>query len=81
MFENKKEKESKKPSKCRFKSICVFDESVTEKDGEFLKAMSELGNALTTRNIHFVYGGGIQSLRGNVTICASIRGSKVLGDE
>ena len=49
-----------------------------EKNGEFLTVASDLGNALATRKINFVYRRGIQGLRRNATIFASIKGSKVL---
>ena len=83
MSESKKEKEErrkekKKPPKHRFKSICVFGESDVGKEGEFLAASSELGHVLASRKINFVYGGGIQGLRGCAALSASYRGSTIL---
>ena len=45
----KVEKEGERPSKCKFKSICVFDGFIIRKDGKFLKVSSELKNVLVTR--------------------------------
>ena len=59
MFKSKKEKEGKKPSKYRLKSICVFGEFDTGNDGEFLQLARELGHTFIFKNINFVYGGGI----------------------
>ena len=78
MSEKKKEKEVENPSKRRFKSICVFSDIETGKNGEFVTVASDLGNALAARKINLVYAGGIQGLRGSTAISASIKGSKVL---
>ena len=79
MSERKKEKEVENLSRCRFKSIYVFSDVETGKNGEFLTAASDLGNALVVRKINLVYRGGIQGLQGSTTIFASIKGNKVLG--
>ena len=60
--DRKKEKEVENPLRCRFKFICVFSDIETGKSGEFLTATSNLGNALATRKINLVYGGGIHGL-------------------
>ena len=73
--ERKEEKERKKPPKHRFKSICIFDEFDVGREEEFIVAASELGHILTIRKINFVYGGGIQGLKGSMVILASIKGS------
>ena len=65
-------------SKYRFKSICIFGETDEGKNREFLTAAKELGIALAARKINFVYGGGIQGLRGSVAISALINGSEGL---
>lgn len=77
MSEKKEEKKGITP-KCRFKSICIFGETDFVQDGEFLNAAKELGGALAARKINFVYGGGIQGLRGSVAISATTQGSKCL---
>ena len=59
MSERKKEKEVENPSKRRFKSICIFNDLKTRKNGEFLIVTSDLGNVLTARKINLMYGGGI----------------------
>ena len=59
MSESKKEKEGKKSSKNRLKSIYVFGESSIGKDGEFLQLARELGYTFTLKNMNFVYRGGI----------------------
>ena len=40
--ERKEEKEKKRPSKHRFKSICVFGESDVRRESEFIAAANEL---------------------------------------
>ena len=59
MFETKKETEVESPSKHQFKSICVFNDLETEKSGEYLTAVSDLGNVFIAKKINLVYGGGI----------------------
>ena len=59
MSERKKEKEIENPSRCKFKSIYVFNDIETRKSGEFLITASDLDNALVARRINLVYGGGI----------------------
>ena len=59
LFERKKEKEVKNSSRHKFKSIYIFSDLETEKNGEFLTITSDLGNTLTARKINMVYGGGI----------------------
>ena len=78
MPKRKKEKEVKNPSKHIFKSIYVFSYLEFGKSGEFLPAVSDLGNALVAKNINMVYGGWIQGLWESATISANIKGSKVL---
>ena len=77
MSERKEKKKGITP-KCRLKSICIFGETDSGKDGEFLNAAKELGTALAARKINFIYGGGIQGLRGSVAISAITSGSKGL---
>ena len=67
---NKKKEERKTPPKCRFHSICIFGESDVGKEEEFVAASNELGKSLAARKIHFVYGGGIQGLRGSAALSA-----------
>ena len=75
MSESKKKKEErKKPPKHIFHSICVFGESDVGKEGEFIVVTNELGNVLAARKIHFVYGGGIQGLRGSAVVLACRKG-------
>ena len=62
MFERKKEKDIENPSRCKFTSICVFNDLETRKNGEFLTATSDLGNTLAARKINLMYKGGIQGL-------------------
>ena len=64
--------------KHRFQSICVFGESDVGKEGEFVATANELGKVLSARKIHFVYGRGIQGLRGNVTLSACRKGGQIL---
>ena len=64
--------------KCRMKSICIFGESDFCKSEEFLAASKELGVALAARKINFIYGGGVQGLRGSAAISAVTKGSEVL---
>jgi len=64
--------------KCSFKSICIFGETDLGKDKEFIPTANELGRALAARKINFIYGGGIQGLRGSVAIAATMNGSKGL---
>ena len=56
MFERKKEKQVKNPSRHRFKFICIFSDPETGKSGEFLTVASDLGNTLVARKINLVYG-------------------------
>ena len=77
MSERKEEKEVENPSTQKFKSVCVFCD--LEKSGEFLIAVSDLGNVLATRKVNLVYGEGIQGSRGSTAISTSIKGNKVLG--
>ena len=77
MSKKKKEKKGITP-KCIFTSICIFGEIDMEKNGKFLTTAKELGNELAARKINFVYGGGIQGLRGSVAISTTIKGSKGL---
>ena len=59
MSDRKKEKKIENSSKCRFKSICIFNDLETENSGEILIITSDWGNALTARKINLVYGRGI----------------------
>ena len=77
MSKSKEEKNGKTP-KYKLKSICIFGEADIKKGREFLTVASELGNALVTRKIDFVYGGSIKGLKGSVVIFTSIKVSKVL---
>ena len=43
----------------RFKSVYVFNDVEIGKSEEFLTTTSDFGNALATKNINKVYGGGI----------------------
>ena len=74
----RKNKRSGITRKCRFSSICIFGETDSRKNGEFIPAAQELGCALAAREIKFVYGGGIQGLRGSMAISATMNGSKGL---
>ena len=85
MFDSKKKKEErkerkkrKKPPKHRFQSICVFGESNVGREEEFIVAANELANILIARKINFVYGGGIQGLRGRIVLSVSRKGSQIL---
>ena len=79
MFESEKMKEErKKPSKHRFQSIYVFNESDVGKKGEFIVIANELGKVLVATKIHFVYKGGIQGLRGSVTLLVSKKRGQIL---
>ena len=75
---NKKKEERKTPLKCRFHSICIFGEPDVGKEGEFVAAAKELGKVVAARKIHFVYGGGIQGLRGSAALSACRKGSQIL---
>ena len=55
---SERKKEVKNPSRHRFKSIYVFSDLETRKSGEFLTVTNDLGNALATRKINLMYGGG-----------------------
>ena len=79
MSDTKGKKESEGPSRCRFKTICVFGGSKLGKDRELVKAATELGSALATRKISLVYGGGSLGLKGCVASFALTGGSKVMG--
>jgi len=65
------------------KNICVFGESSPEKEIEFLESTNHLGQVLSERKIHLVYGGGSLGLIGGFEGCVSIvvflGGSQVLG--
>ena len=79
MFESKKKKKKrKKPLKHRFQSIYVFSESDVGKEGEFIAIANELGKALATRKIHFVFKGGIQGLKGIAALSASRKRGQIL---
>jgi hypothetical protein len=64
------------------KNICVFGESNPEKKIEFLESTNHLGQVLSERKIHLVYGGGSLGLMGGlggVSIAVFLGGSQVLG--
>jgi hypothetical protein len=61
------------------RNICVFGGSSPEKEKEFLESENHLGQVLTNRKIHLVYGGGSLGLMGCVSITAFLGGSQVLG--
>ena len=76
--ERNEEKEKKRTPKHKFNSICVFGESEVGKEREFIAAASEVGNVLAAKKINFIYGGGVQGLRGSAAIHASMNGSRIL---
>ena len=83
MSESKKQKVAReekieRPPKRRLKSICVFGESDAGKDEEFKIAANALGLLLADKKINFVYGGGVQGLRGSAAISAAINGTQVM---
>ena len=79
MSETKRAKKGKGITpQCRFTSICIFGDTDVGKDADFLIAAQDLGKALAARKINFLYGGGIEGLRGSVAISATMKGSKGL---
>jgi len=63
----------------QIKNICVFGGSSYGKEKEFLESANHLGQVLTERKIHLVYGGGNPGLMGYVSIATFLGGSQVLG--
>jgi uncharacterized protein (TIGR00730 family) len=63
----------------QIKNICVFGGSSYGKEKEFLESANHLGQVLTERKIHLVYGGGNPGLMGCVSIATFLGGNQVLG--
>ena len=63
----------------QIRNICVFGGSSHGKEKEFLESANHLGQVLTERKIHLVYGGGNPGLMGCVSIATFLGGNQVLG--
>jgi len=59
----------------QIRNICVFGGSSHGKEKEFLESTNHLGQVLTERKIHLVYGGGSFGLMRGVLIATFLGGS------